>query len=177
MNDKLAFFKNNPPRCLDNFETISVEVEDIVFDGHEEEVNPFFEVRCKCGSENFSVIGYCWENPDNKRKFFIGPIFLRCTECSKENELFDIQHHGYDAELEHGCYSARQEGVKTIFECDSCNTNNFRLLTRFEYTDDLFNDDFPEAKGREKELFTWFSLHGTCSNCNTCVQIYDEECA
>ncbi|NVJ49790.1 MAG: hypothetical protein HWE11_05350 [Gammaproteobacteria bacterium] len=175
MNNELEFFKNNPPRCLDNFKATSVDAKNIVFDGHGQEVNPFFEIKCKCGSENLSVLGYWWENPDNKLNFFIGPISLKCVECSEENDLFDIKYHGYDAELGHGYYSARGEGVKKLFECEACNSNNFKLLTRFEYTE--FKDDFPEAKGKEKELFTWFSLHGECSSCNSSVQIYEDECA
>ncbi len=177
MENQLEYFKNNPPRCLDNFNVKSVEIDNIEYDGHGEEMNPFFQLACQCGSSSLSVLGYWWKNPDNGESFFVGPLSTKCLDCKTENDLFDIKYHGYDAELDHGCYSARGEGRPTIFVCPSCNLDIFELLARFEYTGDLFEDDFPETHGREKDLFTWFSLHGKCQNCLAATEICEYECA
>ena len=69
------------------------------------------------------------------------------------------------------------EGSQSFYDCNSCNNGIFALSARFEYTSDLFDDDFSEARGGEKELFTWFSLHDSCRNFAILTEIFDYECA
>ena len=171
------YFKHNPPRCLDSFIAKSVDIENLEYDGHGEDINPVFGIECKCGNTNHKVDGFCWTNPDNGIAFFIGPLGLTCTKCNSHNEVFDIEQYGYDSELGHGCSSASGEGDHSSFTCDQCDGHTFHILARFEFTADLFDDDFLEARGREKDLFTWFSLHGICVDCANVTQICDYECA
>lgn len=177
MEDQLKYFENNPPACLDNYLIKATDNENLVFDGHGEETNPIFNIACKCGSEEYIVHGYNWINPDTKKTYFIGPLELECTKCNSIKEFFDIEKHGYDSQFGHGCYSASGEGKESSYQCNNCNGTIFKLIARFEYTSDLFDDDFPEARGREKELFTWFSLHGRCSACSSLIEICDYECS
>ena len=178
MTSNSDFFKSNPPSCVDGFEKKYIDSLEIDFDGHGEEINPVFQLSCKCGSNTFSVYGHKWTNPDNGEIFYISPLSATCTECAKQNPIFDIQNNGYDAVLGHGTFGARGEGTPEIFECHSCNeSTTFELFARFEYPDDMFDEDFDDFRGKEKDLFTWFSLHGKCTSCNTLVDISEDECA
>ncbi|MDH5766969.1 MAG: hypothetical protein OEZ38_13235 [Gammaproteobacteria bacterium] len=178
MGSGLDFFKSNPPGCLDEFDKVYVDDLDVEFDGHGEDTNPIFKLVCKCGNETFNAYGYDWVNPDTNETFYVSPLSAKCTKCSCRNQIFDIKINGYDAVLGHGYFSARGEGDSRGFECPSCNdATKFELFVRFEYTDDIFDEDFTEFTGREKELFTWFSLHGRCASCKTIVDISEDECA
>ena len=177
MTEHFKFLQNHPPRCLDNYITTPYDGKVVVIDGHGTEWNTFFQLQCSCGGKTHSVLGHYWENPESGAVFFIGPIATRCSTCGVVNELFDIKIHGYDAELGYGCFSERGEGDKSTFECSGTTETSFVLIARFEYTDDLFDDDFNEAKGIEKELFTWFSLHGKFHQDGEHLEICDYECA
>ncbi|WP_440905656.1 hypothetical protein ACMZOO_04980 [Catenovulum sp. SX2] len=177
MKSNLKYFQNNPPRCLESFIVKAIGIENLEYDGHGEDLNSVFEIECRCGNEKYKVSGFNWINPDNQNSFFVGPLSLDCTGCNSINEIFNIEKHGYDSELGHGCYGVSGEGEHSYFVCELCERNTFKIMARFEFTNDLFDDDFPEARGKEKDLFTWFSLHGVCSSCLNIVQICDYECA
>ncbi len=174
---------NNSPKCLNAFKVDSVEIENIEFDGHGEEMNSMFSIRCKCGNSIHKVFGYnwaygySWKNPEHEKTVFTGPIKLKCTDCGIENELFDIEKYGYNSELKLGCSSASGEGCFTQFKCEKSKTNSFNLIARFEYPSDLFDNDFTEARGHEKDLFSWFSLYGVYKTRSEIIEICEFECA
>jgi hypothetical protein len=177
ISEMLDFFQQNPPSCLNDFLATPTESKDLLFDGHGEELNSFFSIRCKeCSGDSFHVHGFNWTNPDSGETFFIGPVEVVCGSCKSTHILFDISKHGYDAELEHGCCSATNEGEAAEVQC-TCGSISNHLVARFEYTDDLFDDDFSEAKGHESDFFSWFSLFGKCENCGIQEEILDYECA
>jgi hypothetical protein len=51
------------------------------------------------------------------------------------------------------------------------------VFARFEYSYELFEDDFPEFAGREQDFFSWFSLLGKCRRCSQLLAVADFECA
>ena len=178
MEDQIDFYSRNPPSCIDGFDVEYTSTDNLELDGHGEEINPAFKLACECGNTELTILGHYWSNPETRETFFVSPLSAKCSECSIETSIFDIQKDGYDTVLGHGCYSAYGEGKAEPYKCASCHKpTKFEAIARFEYTDDLFDDDFEEARGREKELFTWFSLHGHCSSCSSNVTISEDECA
>ena len=105
---------------------------------------------------------------------FIGPISALCDKCSSTHQVFDIQHHGYDAELGNGCWSARGEGNPDEYQCSG---DDFTVNVFFDFTDDLFDDDFEDARGRECDLFHWVNIIGTCAKCHSKQIVCDYEFA
>lgn len=176
--DQANYFWTHPPRCLDGFQKQKAALESVNFDGHGQQINTIFRVNCTCGHANHLVLGQYWRNSDNKNvQVFLNPIDLRCESCGKTTELIDTNVHGYDGELGHGSAIMRGEGELVEFVCVKCGDHPFQLYARFEYPNDLFEDDFADFEGRQQDLFTWFSLVGTCSNCSELDQICNFECA
>ena len=194
--DQAAYFRSHPPRCLDGFVTRVAELPNAQFDGHAslsqlqfeappgvtieapEHMNPVFALACKCGGASHYVHGYQWTNIDfDNAVVFLSPLVLECSACSAKTNLLDTDIHGYDGELGHGSTTVRGEGQPFVFQCETCGRQPFEIFVRLEYPDDLFDDDFPEAKGREQDLFTWFTLLGRCQQCSRLLTITDFECA
>jgi hypothetical protein len=173
------YFATHPPRCLHEFDVAPVELVGAVFDGHGEALNPVFQVRCKCGCDKGIIKGYFWVNPDNANEqvLLISPISVTCGKCGTTQELIDTGKHGYDVELGSFSCTVRGEGTHGSYQCVKCSAENMETFVRFEYSEDLFDDDFAEARGREQDLFSWFSLHGRCAQCGTTADITDFECA
>jgi hypothetical protein len=173
------YFASHPPRCLHGFDVVPVELVGAVFDGHGQALNPVFQVRCRCGYDKGIIKGYFWVNPDNadERLLFISPISVTCGRCGTTEELIDTDKHGYDVELGHGSYTVGGEGRHGSYQCAECRAENMEIFVRFEYSEDLFGVDFEDIRGREQDLFSWFSLHGRCAQCGATTDITDFECA
>ncbi len=173
-----AYLDSHPPRCLNGLSAVPVDMIGAVFDGHGEDLNPVFHISCKCGNETGKVRGYFWTNPDyNDMTVFISPLEFICPECEAESVFFDSAEHGYDAEFTDFRYSTRALGNAGVFACPECKNEIFKLFVRFEYFEDLFNDDSPEIKNRYQDAFTWFTLLGQCSKCSSQLTITELECA
>ena len=177
MTEHFKFLQSHPPRCLDGYTAIPYDGKGIEIDGHGAEYNTFYQLQCQCGGKTHSVLGYYWEEPESSSVCFIGPIATKCTTCEVVNELFDIKIHGYDSELGYGCFNERGKGAKSRFESSEFTATSFELIARFEYMSGIYDDDFTEAKGQEKELFTWFSLHGESHVSGEYHEICSYECA
>jgi hypothetical protein len=191
--NQAEYFQNNPPRCISGFIAKSVELPDAKFDGHTsmsqikaskptpieapEHINPVFALLCKCKNNRFYVHCYRWVNPDNDSLVTLSPLVLECDVCRRKTDLLDTNVHGYDSELGCGSCTMRGQGNQVVFECPTCGKQPVDVFVRFEFPDDLFREDFPEAAGREKDLFSWFSLYGTCSKCSQLLEVADFECA
>ncbi len=170
------YFLENVPRCI---RTLDVTKAD---ENKNENITPdslfsSFDLSCPCGNAAVKILGFNWMNPDSGESVFIGPISARCDKCSSTHEIFDIQHHGYDAELGNGCWSARGEGDPDEYLCSECSGDEFAVNVFFDFTDDLFEDDFEEVRGRECDLFHWVSITGTCAKCDSKQLVCDYECA
>ena len=177
MIDPKVYIDSHPPRCLDNIDAEAVDLSGIVFDGHGEELNGIFRVWCGCGELTHYVLGHYWVNPDYKNlEVFLSPLALRCISCGKINELIDTDIHGYDAELGHGSGTVRGEGERDEYKCKNCGVQPFEIIARFEYSEELFGKDFEDFRGREQDLFSWFTLLGRCTSCKEVWHIADFEC-
>ena len=115
--------------------------------------------------------------PRRQELVFLSPLALRCEACGRITELFDTDRHGYDAEIGAIGATRRGEGDRVEHECENCGRKPLRLWVRFEYSPDLFDRGIGEFRGREQELFSWFSLSGQCSGCSALLQVADFECA
>lgn len=178
MRNQAEFYAKNPPSCLDGFKVQYTEIDSSELDGHGEDLNPAFKLRCQCGDSKFLIFGHYWKNPETGETFFVSPLSAECTGCSNKIPVFDIQKDGYDSVLGHGVYSAYGEGNPVPYSCAAClESSGFEVVARFEYPSDLFDEGFEEARGKERELFTWFSLLGHCSACDAEVTISEDECA
>jgi hypothetical protein len=177
-SEMMAYFNCHPPRCLNELGAVPVDLIGAVFDGHGEDLNPVFHISCKCGNETGKVRGYFWTNPDfNNTTVFISPFEFICTECGAESVFFDSAEHGSDAEFADFCSTARALGNPGVFACPECKNEIFKLFVRFEYSEDLFDDNFPEFKNRQQDAFSWFTLLGQCSECSCQLTITELECA
>lgn len=195
LRDQADYYWNRPPRCIAGFVAKPAELSGHPFDGHaspqmikakvpgvvidgSELLNTVFLLACTCGHEQHHVTGYHWRNPDYHNKLvFLSPLVLRCASCSKETEVIDTDRHGYDAELGGIVATARWKGDRGEYQCEQCSLQAFCVCVRFEYGDYLFDSDFECYRGRQQDLFSWFSLVGKCIGCCRLLSITDFECA
>lgn len=155
----------NPPRCLQGCVIHPVANADALS-------NDFahFRLTCSCGSDNWNVLGHSADN------LLLCPLTLRCTGCGKEEMVFDIEKHGYDAELGHGCSSIRAEGPQVTLSCENCGRQSFATTAVVSYQceeGDLDRDGMPPAQ----DLFDVFGLDVRCVGCGHENTVCDYECA
>jgi len=170
------YFLGTTPRCIRAFEVSKADEsknENIAADA----LYSSFDLCCPCGNPVMKVLGFNWTNPDSGDSVFIGPISTLCDRCTSAHQIFDIQDHGYDAELGNGCWSARGEGDPDKYLCAECSGDDFTINVFFDFTDDLFDEDFDDARGRECDLFHWVNISGTCTKCHAEQVVCDYECA
>lgn len=105
------------------------------------------------------------------------PISIQCGSCGKKSLIFDSRFHGYDGELGHNAGEPDQREDLKLYKCQKCNESLMEIVVRFEYPDDLFEDDFDDFRGREKDLFSWFTALDICKKCDEFQYIVDFECA
>jgi hypothetical protein len=176
--DQAGYYWTHPPRCLDGFTKQRARLGGVTFNGHGEDVNTVFRLQCTCGHGKQFVLGHFWQDPDAADALvFLSPLALRCEACAQVAELFDSGLHGYEAELGGPPVSKRGEGERADFPCPRCGVQPFEVFARFEYPGNLFEDDSESVRGREQELFSWFTLVGICPGCTRLVEIADFECA
>jgi hypothetical protein len=167
----------NPPSCLINFVVTPAQLPGVGFDGHCNSIDVTFRLYCPCEASDFFVVGHYWRNPDFRNQLvFLSPIALRCSACGRESELIDTDVHGYDGVIGASA-TKRGEGPRVDFACIKCGSQPFDIFARFAYPDDLFSRHYDDYRGRESDLFDWFSLRGICANCRQLRNIADFECA
>jgi hypothetical protein len=193
LSEQAAYYWSHPPRCLAGLTTTPATLVGLEFDGHASaltvqaagveidapnHLNTVFLLTCVCGHDRHFVLGYHWRNPDfHNKPVFLSPLSLRCASCGKETELIDTDRHGYDAEIGAVGFNAHALGERGEYPCDRCGRQPFQVCVRFENLDDLFDPHFEEFRGREQDLFSWFSAVGRCSGCSRLLRIADFECA
>ena len=193
--EQLNYLRNHPPRCIAGFKVRPVTMRGVVFDGHAspsqlnsdasgvkiegaEHTNPVFWLVCTCGHDTHFILGHYWRNPDyHNVPVFVSPLALRCSDCGKVTEIIDTDIHGYDAEIGAIPTNYRGEGERAEFACDMCGPSEFQAFARFEYSSDLFERKSDKFRGREQDLFSWFSLVGKCAGCGRLLSVADFECA
>lgn len=167
--DQAEYFQSHPPRCIRDFEVQNADLSGHVFDGHGEKLNSYFNLFCKCGSDHFQIT--LLSNP------LMDPISLTCVACSRQRALLDTKIHGYDGEL--GSNDASNKGERIMFACPTCGDCTHGIYVRFEYPGDLLDPEsgLDEFRGREQDLFSWFTLVGDCTACRVLKTICEIECA
>lgn len=184
--DQAKYFRTHPPRCIASFAAAPVTLPDFAFEGHSpasgpiegpQVINTAFSIACKCGCSSHYVHGYRWANPERDNAvLFLSPLVLECSACGKTSSLLDTDVHGYDGEQ--GCSAtARGLGEPKVFECSHCGSEPFGTCVRFEYDGELFAQKVTGYRGREQDLFSWFTLLGRCVRCSTYFKLVDFECA
>ena len=180
------FYQSNPPRCLGGFEVRPTDISTYPFNSSGEVPNSYWAIACPCGASTFRVHGYNYTSGNrdcDEYTVFLSPIYLECTACRRTELLFDGSIHGYDPEIDAACaplYDPADNGaVKTGYRCENglCLNDSFAVFARFEYPGDLFDESFADFKGREKDLFTWFTLVADCNRCGRRSAPADFECA
>lgn len=176
-------FQSIAPSCLEEFYTKPAKLESHEFDGHGEELNSYWEIICRCGSEHFSLEAYSVIIQDSliKEPVLASPIRVICDDCDSAKTIFDSNLHGYNPVACGGSCSIYGPDIsgstKFVHSCRLCNGTSHKVSMRFEYPGDLFDDGMDEFKGRETELFTWFSCLINCLGCGTRVDFASFECA
>jgi hypothetical protein len=173
--DQVNYFRSHPPRCIAGFISTQVALPGGKCDGN----RPLsvFALACSCGSGQHFVHGFWWRNPDfHDTLVFLSPLSLECAACGKRTDLIDTDVHGYDGEVGDSA-TARGLGRPAVYECPKCGRQPLEVFAGFNYTEDLFDDDFVEFAGREQDLFDWFSLSGKCCRCSQLLAVTDFECA
>jgi hypothetical protein len=193
LREQATYYCSHPPRCISGFVAEPVRLRNYEFDGHAsapseptpgsiieggQQLNCVFLLVCACGCEEHRIVGYWWRNPDFRNELvFLSPLTLKCNSCGKETELIDTDRHGYDAEIGGIVATARSKGERSEYSCSHCGPRGMNVIVRFEYPDDLFGAVRETFRGREQDLFTWFSLIGKCPGCTRLLAVTDFECA
>lgn len=165
------------PRCLQGFTALPVSVPGAVFDGHNSPLNSVFALSCPCGSGRHLAHGFRKPGEHPRDDLLFDPLMLECAACGRRTDLFDSYAHGYDAEC--GLYRGMlHEGLlPAVYECPDCGLQPFEAFARFEYFASLQKDDRPGLEGRKHNLFTWFTLLGSCCQCRLLQLVAHFECA
>jgi hypothetical protein len=173
-----------PPKCLDAVRAWPAEPPDILLDTLTDSPNRFFSVGCPCGGTLFSVSGQITRNILIDQDLVYGPATVHCTQCDRRAVVFDPRLHGFDVELDHFPPTSAQSSPERGFVCPTCGHTVFGLVARFEYParllealDSGIDPGYPANVGRERDLFTWFTLIGLCSACRQHTTVVSQECA
>lgn len=158
----------HPPRCLS-----SVKAKPLCSDQLKEEHDEFahFALSCLCGEKGWHVSGYVPEPG-----LVLCPLRLKCADCGRSAEIFDVERHGYDAELGNGCCSRRAEGDEIQFRCPVCDASVSEVTVIVSYQIDESDLD-EKDKGRVSDLFDTFCLAVTCAHCGSERNVCGYECA
>ena len=177
------FFQSHPPSCLSQFRAKPAVIENHQLDGHGEEINSYWSIACNCGSQKFEARLYKVDNQENPKSkpVLVSPIELKCLSCGHTAEIFDSELHGYNplaCGFSSSIHGLQCDGAQPILHaCNQCDGTAKTVHIHFEYTDDLFDEDFAEFKGKEMDLFSWFSFVTDCDTCQDRATIADFECA
>jgi hypothetical protein len=158
----------HPPRCLATVAVTPLKEADI---SEEDGEFAHFALSCLCGNNTWSIAGYAPEP-----ELLLSPLSIKCCKCHQIAEIFDIEKHGYDSELGHGCYSRRAEGEKVELHCPCCNKSEFHATAVVSYQmEESELDD--EETGKAQDLFDTFYLSIVCASCGYKTGVCDYECA
>jgi len=195
--NQTAYYKEQPPTCVAEFQSQSAWLDNIEFDGHGfsgsypdgliANPNVVFAIKCNCGGNLHSIIAESHQEEiwHYKHLVMAERYFLECHSCWSRHLLFDKFLHGYNAEgfkiegvrlseIVETNQSSRQH-EKITCKCSNCKNTTVEVFARFEYPPDLFDE--PLFEGKERDSFSWFTGIGKCSTCSTVNLFIDYECA
>jgi len=180
-DSQLQYYWSHPPRCLADFTSERAELKDPRLDGHPGELDTVFRLSCPCGEPGQHVLGDCVEKGGDASAWTAdwGRLGLRCSLCGRAAEVFDVRQHGHDAEMVRDRFPLDRdlEGERCTFACPGCGGSRLLTHARFENSCDLLDSQTDKWRGKEQDLFTWFTLIGQCLACGEFAIVYDLECA
>lgn len=169
-----------PPRCLGALRAQRSTAPGVELDALVDEwQDHFFSLACPCGATSFAVRSFIDRDAYLQEDRAYGPITLRCSSCQRVLECFDPGLHGYDVEIDHFPEPGPYTGTLRDYGCPQCSAQAFALTTRFQYPDDVMAPRHGAGSyvAASEDLFSYFTLIGTCGSCATPVTIASVECA
>ena len=183
---QLSFLRSHAPRCLNSFQATQAPLPDMPFKGHGQALASTFQLSCHLGDRRYKAFAFIWNDKQahpGRDAYFILPPVKALTQPNELNKhLFDADSDGYDGELGG---SSMRSGVTTLearrimLRCGKCQGGMFELMAHLEYPDELFAEDvgLADFKGREQDLFSWYTLIGSCCDCGHISILADFKCA
>jgi hypothetical protein len=159
--------REQPPSALDGVKCTRIARLNWEFDGHPDSLDVMFEIACPCGGKLFTV--GAWFDGDEARP----PITIACSTCDTEHVVFDAGKHGYDAADRTIEIEPEGDVADDLVPADFPAPH--QVIIRYEYSADERVD--PKWRGREQELFTWFTLLARDAKTGQLAFIFEEECA
>lgn len=170
--EQTAHYNSHPPAAIAGLNPVSTRLGGFTFDGHGSEVNAVFELTCQCGNKGFHVLAHDGD------EWVVDPVYVRCSACAKQAVIFDARGQGYDGALGHLPESPAPATALQELSADGIGPAPYRVAVRYEYAEDVLADpDFADWKGREAELFTWFTVVARPLNGDGAESVFDQECA
>ncbi|MEO8275027.1 MAG: hypothetical protein ABI639_02350 [Thermoanaerobaculia bacterium] len=169
-----------PPRCLRSVVARAVADPGLELDAVVDEwTSVFYALACSCGSSRFAVRSFIYREEFLEQDRAYGPMAIACAECDRKSEIFDPERHGFDVEIDHFPKPGPYRGTLREFACASCSGKTFALVARFQYPDEVLNPLRGPAgfNAAREDLFSYFSLLGTCGACEAGVTIASIECS
>ncbi len=172
LDEQIQYYQANPPSSFNALKLTSSALADYPFDGHGEPINSIFDVACVCGGRNF--VAYAHDRDDEWRD---DPISLKCASCGRESRVFDARKDGYDGALGHNTYIEPRTTDRVELTDVELGAPPYRLVVRFEHLSDVLGGDFSEWKGRESDLYSWFTLVAISRSGEVAATLFERECA
>jgi hypothetical protein len=124
------------------------------------------------------IVGQLQEYPNVFGQNVSAPIAVVCASCGRAAEVFDDTRHGYNQQVVPDPLLPSDEPRDSL-RCGGCGSVGFEAYSRFEYSNagDFFMPDMAEFRGREQDLFTWFSMAAVCLSCGRQAVLAEHECA
>lgn len=166
-----------PPKCLSSLRASREVAPDVDLDTTSGGPNCAFALRCPCGCDRFGVMSILHEHYYLANRVAYGPISLHCCGCSRMVETFNPASDGFDPALGHFPPSSDWSSRREQLACPHCQAAAWRLLARFDYPESVVKakpTDFPVVLS---ELFSFFTLLGTCGNCSQRTILASVSCA
>jgi hypothetical protein len=163
--EQLAHYRAHPPRAIRELVATPVDI-DFGFDGHGEPVNAIFALACRCGGTRFTATCGIYDGEA------CAPISIECDACENLFEIFDAAAHGYDAEL--NADEVEQPEDTNDLMSDAVAWPH-EVVVRYEFPSEHLGTE--EWRGREHDLFSWFTLLARDPATKQLAFLYDAECA
>ena len=176
INDQIDWFARRPPSHLMGLVSNDCPELNMGVGGHGEEIAIGFRLKCKCGSQSFSVSAYRWRRKPDSPEALISPILASCHDCGTSLLVFDSDQHGYDPVACGTSSLARGEREQGATEQKVSSGAPHAIDIVAYYPDDLFEADFEEFADRRSDLFTWLRII-VGENTDPDYPLLDFECA
>lgn len=171
-SEQIAHYSSRPPAAVASLKPAPVALSGVTFDGHGSPINSVFELTCECGGKGFSVLAHDGDD------WVVDPVSVRCASCNKQTVIFDARSQGYDGALGNLPETAAPTTPIQELSSESLGASPYRVAVRYEYADDVLGDpEYADWKGRESELFTWFTVIARPLSGDGAESVFDQECS